>query len=202
MHDPLRDPVPWRELVISTGGAAWGTVVHHLCLLAIALGREEAGEHLQDAAAMHERLGAPVWLAQTHVARAGMLIAGDDELAAMTCGDDLRAAVATARGAAATGLEQEATCPCAGQRRPHAGDELPMSESRTKVAILGGAPAGFTAAFELTATPELRAKYEVTVHQLGWRLGGEGPAATARCATASRSTDCTCGSAATTTRSR
>src|ERR1019366_4241135 len=60
--------LPWRELVISTGGAAWGTVVHHLCLLAIALGREhEAQQHLRDAAAMHARLGAPVWLVQTHV---------------------------------------------------------------------------------------------------------------------------------------
>ena len=31
-----------------------------------------------------------------------------------------------------------------------------------------------TAAFELTATPELRERYDVTVHQLGWRLGGKG----------------------------
>jgi uncharacterized protein with NAD-binding domain and iron-sulfur cluster len=45
---------------------------------------------------------------------------------------------------------------------------------KTRVAILGGGPAGMAAAFELTATPELRAKYEVTVHQLGWRLGGKG----------------------------
>ncbi len=101
--------LPWRELVISTGGAAWGTVVHHLCLLTIALGLDhEAEGHLRDAAAMHARLGAPVWLAQTHVARAGMLISGEDELAAMTCLDDLRAAVSTARGVSATGLEQEA----------------------------------------------------------------------------------------------
>ena len=31
-----------------------------------------------------------------------------------------------------------------------------------------------TAAFELTATPELRERFEVTVYQLGWRLGGKG----------------------------
>ncbi len=44
---------------------------------------------------------------------------------------------------------------------------------REKVAVLGGGPAAITAAFELTATPELRERFEVTVHQLGWRLGGK-----------------------------
>lgn len=46
--------------------------------------------------------------------------------------------------------------------------------TRTRVAVLGGGPAAITAAFELTATPELREAYEVTVHTLGWRLGGKG----------------------------
>jgi uncharacterized protein with NAD-binding domain and iron-sulfur cluster len=46
--------------------------------------------------------------------------------------------------------------------------------ARRRVAILGGGAGGLTAAFELTATPELRERYEVTVHQLGWRLGGKG----------------------------
>src|SRR4051794_31534218 len=31
-----------------------------------------------------------------------------------------------------------------------------------------------TAAFELTATPDLRERFDVTVHQLGWRNGGKG----------------------------
>jgi uncharacterized protein with NAD-binding domain and iron-sulfur cluster len=44
---------------------------------------------------------------------------------------------------------------------------------REQVAVLGGGPAAITAAFELTATPELRERFEVTVHQLGWRLGGK-----------------------------
>ena len=42
-----------------------------------------------------------------------------------------------------------------------------------RVAIIGGGCASITAAFELTR-PEHRGKYEVTVYQLGWRLGGKG----------------------------
>jgi uncharacterized protein with NAD-binding domain and iron-sulfur cluster len=45
---------------------------------------------------------------------------------------------------------------------------------RTKVAVLGGGVGGMTAAFELTATPELRDRFEVTIYQLGWRNGGKG----------------------------
>ncbi len=44
---------------------------------------------------------------------------------------------------------------------------------RKKVAILGGGVASIIAAYELTSTEELRERYEVTVHQLGWRLGGK-----------------------------
>lgn len=42
-----------------------------------------------------------------------------------------------------------------------------------KVAIIGGGCAAMTAAFELTR-PELRDRFDVTVYQLGWRLGGKG----------------------------
>ena len=49
----------------------------------------------------------------------------------------------------------------------------PGSGSRIKVAILGGGPGGISAAFWLSATPALRDRYEVTVHTLGWRLGGK-----------------------------
>ena len=44
----------------------------------------------------------------------------------------------------------------------------------TKVAVLGGGPAAMAAAYELTDTADLRRRYEVTVHTLGWRLGGKG----------------------------
>lgn len=44
---------------------------------------------------------------------------------------------------------------------------------RVKVAVLGGGIAGLTAALELSATEELRDRYEVTLYQLGWRCGGK-----------------------------
>src|SRR5689334_17797742 len=45
--------------------------------------------------------------------------------------------------------------------------------AKTKVAILGGGIAGLTAAFHLSRTQALRDQFDVTVYQLGWRLGGK-----------------------------
>lgn len=45
---------------------------------------------------------------------------------------------------------------------------------REKIAILGGGMASLTAAFALTDTKELRERYEITVYQDGWLLGGKG----------------------------
>jgi uncharacterized protein with NAD-binding domain and iron-sulfur cluster len=42
-----------------------------------------------------------------------------------------------------------------------------------RIAIVGGGLSGLTAAYELSRTPELRDRYEVTVYQIGWRLGGK-----------------------------
>jgi uncharacterized protein with NAD-binding domain and iron-sulfur cluster len=50
----------------------------------------------------------------------------------------------------------------------------PPTDVRRKVAIIGGGPSGLTAAYWLTSTPELRARFDVTVYQMGWRLGGKG----------------------------
>ena len=41
-----------------------------------------------------------------------------------------------------------------------------------RVAVLGGGCGAMTAAFYLTSTAELRRRFEVTVYQQGWRLGG------------------------------
>ncbi len=43
-----------------------------------------------------------------------------------------------------------------------------------KIAILGGGMASLTAAYHLTRTEALRAAHEVTIYQIGWRLGGKG----------------------------
>ena len=43
----------------------------------------------------------------------------------------------------------------------------------TRIAVIGGGCASLTTAFELTR-PEHKGRYQVTVYQMGWRLGGKG----------------------------
>ena len=43
-----------------------------------------------------------------------------------------------------------------------------------KVAILGGGVSAMTAAYYLTSYPGWKDDWDITVHQLGWRLGGKG----------------------------
>ncbi len=43
-----------------------------------------------------------------------------------------------------------------------------------KIAILGGGVGAMSAAFELTQEADWQDKYDITVYQLGWRLGGKG----------------------------
>src|SRR5688572_1612077 len=45
-----------------------------------------------------------------------------------------------------------------------------------RIAVLGGGPAGMTAAYYLS-DPTLNGAYDVTVYQYGWRLGGKGACA-------------------------
>lgn len=45
---------------------------------------------------------------------------------------------------------------------------------KIKIAVLGGGCGAMAAACYLSSTEELRRKYEVTVYQQGWRLGGKG----------------------------
>ena len=44
---------------------------------------------------------------------------------------------------------------------------------KRKVVIIGGGIGGLAAAFDLTRTQALRNAFDVTIYQLGWRLGGK-----------------------------
>jgi uncharacterized protein with NAD-binding domain and iron-sulfur cluster len=56
-----------------------------------------------------------------------------------------------------------------------AGEELLQgtAASPEKIAILGGGPGAMTAAFFLTEQPNWQDRYDITVYQMGWRLGGK-----------------------------
>ncbi len=45
---------------------------------------------------------------------------------------------------------------------------------KQKIAILGGGVGAMTSAFQITSEPGWQDRYEVTVYQMGWRLGGKG----------------------------
>jgi len=49
-----------------------------------------------------------------------------------------------------------------------------MLAAMQRIAILGGGMGALTAAFEITNDPSWRDQYDITVYQLGWRLGGKG----------------------------
>ena len=46
--------------------------------------------------------------------------------------------------------------------------------ARQKIAVIGGGVGAMTTVFELTEQPGWADKYEITVYQMGWRLGGKG----------------------------
>ena len=46
--------------------------------------------------------------------------------------------------------------------------------NKEKIAILGGGVSAMTSAVYLTSDPNWQEKYDITVYQLGWRIGGKG----------------------------
>ena len=48
-----------------------------------------------------------------------------------------------------------------------------MADDIRKIAILGSGPSALTTAWYLTSEDDWRDRYEVTVYQMGWRLGGK-----------------------------
>jgi uncharacterized protein with NAD-binding domain and iron-sulfur cluster len=49
-----------------------------------------------------------------------------------------------------------------------------MATAPEKIVILGGGVAALTTAFQLTDQQDWQKKYDITVYQMGWRLGGKG----------------------------
>src|SRR5262245_18289600 len=44
---------------------------------------------------------------------------------------------------------------------------------KTRVPILGGGVVGISAAYQLTQFPDARQRFDITLYQVGWRLGGK-----------------------------
>ncbi len=98
---------PYEDQVAYTAANAWLTIAHHLGALARVGGRLELAErHLVVAAQLGERMGAPLWLARTHVeqARVRMLRGA----AASELVPALESARETALRLGAPGLDREA----------------------------------------------------------------------------------------------
>ncbi|NTS78730.1 NAD(P)-binding protein [Catenovulum sp. SM1970] len=49
-----------------------------------------------------------------------------------------------------------------------------MSNKKEKIAILGGGVSAITAAFKITSEANWQDKYDITLYQMGWRIGGKG----------------------------
>ena len=86
--------LPYAQRVSGQGIVWIGAVAHYLGLLARTLGDTAGAEaHFADAAAIHQRIDAPIWLARTRLEWARMLLArrhpGDAERARQLLGDAL-----------------------------------------------------------------------------------------------------------------
>ena len=81
LDDQARAPVlfdllmPYATQLVFTAGGSLGAVAHYLAILATTSGDfDEAERRFADAAATHERIGAPAWLARTRLEWARMLL--------------------------------------------------------------------------------------------------------------------------------
>jgi hypothetical protein len=85
------------------------SVVHHLGLLSAALGRlEQAEEDFVAAGTVHERIGAPHWLAASRLELARVLLASGQPEHNLQAQDLLRQALAAAQEMELASLEREA----------------------------------------------------------------------------------------------
>jgi class 3 adenylate cyclase/tetratricopeptide (TPR) repeat protein len=100
---------PHAGQVVAQTVAALGSVSHYLGMLATTLGRyDEAEERFVAAAALHERMRAPGWLARTRLEWARMLLARREPGDADRAGELLVLALDTARQLGQGGVERDA----------------------------------------------------------------------------------------------
>ena len=103
LHELL---APYRDQIAFNSATAWGSVARHLGNLERVLGRDAVAEwSLRSAAEIHERIGAPIWLARTRVDLAAQLVGGDNAFVQTL----LEQALATARDLGCAGIERRAT---------------------------------------------------------------------------------------------
>jgi class 3 adenylate cyclase len=109
---PLRSAMaPYADQLLIAGFAGWigGSVSLYLAMLAATAGDFlQADTEFAAAAATHERIRAPMWLARTHVEWARMLLARAEPGDRDRAGDLLRPAIATARALGLARIEREA----------------------------------------------------------------------------------------------
>jgi class 3 adenylate cyclase/tetratricopeptide (TPR) repeat protein len=100
---------PYAGRFPTPAAVAYPSVSHYLGLLAATLGRlDEAEAHFMSAAATHERIGAPAWLARTRLAWARMLLTGPEPRDTERARHLLEAALATAGSLGLTNVERHA----------------------------------------------------------------------------------------------
>src|SRR5881398_1161269 len=124
-------PYADRLAIVGAGLACWGSISCYLGLLASALGRvADATRHFEDAAKVHERIGARPFLAWTQLSHARLLLTGDAGARRAEATALLASALATARELGMDGLVAKMrglgleTAATAGGREPAEGDAV------------------------------------------------------------------------------
>jgi tetratricopeptide (TPR) repeat protein len=103
------EPYADQLVVISFAGGVTGSVAFYLGLLSTTIGDwEEAEAYFGAAAATHERIGAPTWLARTRLEWARMLLAHAEPKDGERAHDLLGQALATARNVGLPAIERGA----------------------------------------------------------------------------------------------
>jgi hypothetical protein len=90
--------LPYASQFIFTAAGSFGAMAYYLAILAATVGDFDGAERcFVDAAATHERIGAPIWLARTRLEWARMLINRNQPGDAERARDLLGRALTTAR---------------------------------------------------------------------------------------------------------